>query len=1037
MTTQNNNIKLSKIILEAFRGYRDKVTFDFTLPDNKIADIVAIYAPNGFGKTSFFDGIEWNTKGKIERFEENSKIKNSAEEFGGSILKNRESNLSNGSVSLFDQQNLHFTRITSSSGKWDLLPGRLDSNNTSPLKNIVNYKTHKRIEILPQSRIDSFLSSNTPEEKYQALLDFWDGNDESDYFVGVSKLYEESEKERINITNDIEKIVEKIAKLTTSEIKISFFNSLVREINSNKNASFNIQQFAENTSEAEFENTVRTINNNTASISSKLNQTELRQVQLIALENGFALFIKNKELVVDVKNAVESLQSILNDFLHLDTKKQEREELDTKLQKEQNDLDEVKFISLSKEQFSTIIDKIKKLVNERNSITEEKPALIELKNNKEKEIELKTERLKNLLVNESKYNENFDFLATLFNTIEANKKRSASSSNRLSLCKRIKEKRTNIVPETRNEISTIQNILSLKLESFCDKEYAYKEFKELASEIKNQFKEIGVLNDKLKELRLDYSKKGTLNENLQKIIELGRDYISQTETNTCPLCNTPQDDFATLLSCISSQKESALGLDQSFEKIQSLQSDIENKSNDLDGKYEYLLINLREISSKLANKLAIINSKTLGTEALINYYNAIETLIDTENKSLSSQYEAIETENDLLKLQLDNLDDLKDSLPQSIAECKKQFSNLREKINGSDHQIEKNEAEIKILYQDQKYIEVNLFLDKKAITQSDYLEIGLDKMIDKAEEDVQKLKEKIAFLQSETDELVKKIKDKNKDTTQKKLAEKTVELKDLEVKISQYESQYKSITGIGEITIENVALNLSENKDTIQNLKDMDVKLRELQANIQVMQQNIELNQIKLTFKRKQERLKTVEETTEKLETLKAQLSDFLTEKINSVFNQQIINDIYKKIDPHPDFKTIKLEPQFDGIKPKLFIKAVNDENKDEIDPVLYLSSAQVNILSLSIFLAKALQNKDVMINTIFMDDPIQYLDSINVLSFIDLLRSITTDKQLDRQVVISTHDENFFNLLKKKFNPQYYNSKFIKFESYGKLEAN
>lgn len=1035
MTTQNNNIKLSKIILEAFRGYRDKVTFDFTLPNNKIADIIAIYAPNGFGKTSFFDGIEWNTKGKIERFEENSKIKNSAEMFGGSILKNRESNLNNGSVSLFDQQNLHFTRITSSSDKWDLLPGRLDPNNTSPLKNIVNYKTHKKIEILPQSRIDSFLSSNTPEEKYQALLDFWDGNDESDYFVGVSKFYEESEKERINITIEIGKIIEKIAELTTSESKISFFNSLVQEINSNKNSSFDVQQFTENTSETEFENTVKTINNNTASISSRLRQTELRQVQLITLENGFDLFIKNKELVVNVTNEVGSLQSILNNFSQLDTKKQERKELDTKLQKEQIDLNEVKLISLSKKQFLPIIDKINKLVDEKNSITEGKPALIQLKNNQEKEIETKTERLKKLLANEIKYNENSDHLATLLNTIEANKKIRTSSNNRLSLCKKIKEKRNNIVTDTRNEITIIQNILSLKLESFCDKEYIYTEFKNLASEIKDQFTEIGILNVKLKELRIDYSKKGTLNENLQKIIELGRDYISQTETNTCPLCKAPQDDFETLLSCISSQKEDALGLDQSFEKIQSLQSDIENQSNDLNQKYESLLISLRKISSELADKLAIINSKILKTELLINYYISIETLIDIENKKLSSQYEVIKTENDLLKLQLESLKELKESLPQSITESKKQFIELREKINGSDQQIEKIEAEIKVLFQDPKYIEVTLFLEKRAVTKSYYIERGLDKMIEKAEKDVLTLKEKITLLQSETDELIKNTKDKNKDTTQKKLTEKTIELKNIEDKISQYESQYKSIIEKDEITMEIIAQNLSDNKDTIQDLKDMDVKLRELQTNIQVMQQNIELNQIKLRYKEKQERLKTVKETTEKLATLKVQLSDFLTEKINSVFNQQIINDIYKKIDPHPDFKTIKLEPQFDGIKPKLFIKAVNDENKDEIDPVLYLSSAQVNILSLSIFLAKALQNKDVMINTIFMDDPIQYLDSINVLSFIDLLRSITTDKQLDRQVVISTHDENFFNLLKKKFNPHYYNSKFIAFESYGKLE--
>ena len=131
------------------------------------------------------------------------------------------------------------------------------------------------------------------------------------------------------------------------------------------------------------------------------------------------------------------------------------------------------------------------------------------------------------------------------------------------------------------------------------------------------------------------------------------------------------------------------------------------------------------------------------------------------------------------------------------------------------------------------------------------------------------------------------------------------------------------------------------------------------------------------------------------------------------------------------------METQFDGIKPKLFIKAINIDKTREIDPILYLSSGQVNILSLSIFLAKALQNKDTMINTIFMDDPIQYLDSINVLSFIDLLRSIVMDKKLDRQLVISTHDENFFNLLKKKFDPNYCNSKFIEFESYGKLKMN
>ena len=67
------------------------------------------------------------------------------------------------------------------------------------------------------------------------------------------------------------------------------------------------------------------------------------------------------------------------------------------------------------------------------------------------------------------------------------------------------------------------------------------------------------------------------------------------------------------------------------------------------------------------------------------------------------------------------------------------------------------------------------------------------------------------------------------------------------------------------------------------------------------------------------------------------------------------------------------------------------------------------------------------------MDDPIQYLDSINVLSFIDLLRTIITKEK--RQIVISTHDKNFYQLLQKKLDSQYYNSKFIELESYGKIK--
>jgi len=99
-----------------------------------------------------------------------------------------------------------------------------------------------------------------------------------------------------------------------------------------------------------------------------------------------------------------------------------------------------------------------------------------------------------------------------------------------------------------------------------------------------------------------------------------------------------------------------------------------------------------------------------------------------------------------------------------------------------------------------------------------------------------------------------------------------------------------------------------------------------------------------------------------------------------------------------------------------------------------YFSAAQMNILSLSVYLARALKNnKDRKLNTIFMDDPIQHLDSLNVLSFIDLMRIITVE--LDFQIIISTHNEAFFELMKKKLDSKYFNSKFIELESFGQID--
>ena len=63
-------MKFKKVEIQAFRAYNkvEDGTFDFTTKSNEVADFISIYAPNGSGKTSFYDAVEWGFTRNISRF---------------------------------------------------------------------------------------------------------------------------------------------------------------------------------------------------------------------------------------------------------------------------------------------------------------------------------------------------------------------------------------------------------------------------------------------------------------------------------------------------------------------------------------------------------------------------------------------------------------------------------------------------------------------------------------------------------------------------------------------------------------------------------------------------------------------------------------------------------------------------------------------------------------------------------------------------------------------------------------------------------
>jgi predicted ATPase len=83
-------------------------------------------------------------------------------------------------------------------------------------------------------------------------------------------------------------------------------------------------------------------------------------------------------------------------------------------------------------------------------------------------------------------------------------------------------------------------------------------------------------------------------------------------------------------------------------------------------------------------------------------------------------------------------------------------------------------------------------------------------------------------------------------------------------------------------------------------------------------------------------------------------------------------------------------------------------------DPALVLSSSQLNVLAVVLFLSLNLGMSSSPLMTMALDDPLQSLDNVNLLGLADLLRRVATQ----RQVLVSTHDPALADLLERKLRP-------------------
>jgi DNA repair protein SbcC/Rad50 len=367
---------------------------------------------------------------------------------------------------------------------------------------------------------------------------------------------------------------------------------------------------------------------------------------------------------------------------------------------------------------------------------------------------------------------------------------------------------------------------------------------------------------------------------------------------------------------------------------------------------------LSEIISGLRNRIAVINNELRNIKEKIKRLDEDENYYTQSLNNIRNQDNYVE---EVMKFGEDYINE--------------KLANTRESVN-SFINIKNKIIEIKKLEEDVEYIE-------KQINEKDQKNAdSVDNTIKRTNRLVEKRKKYVLKCQSKIEEI------QNKYNFYKELSLKL----DYEENPEHFENK------VSKNELDKVELQKSLNK-----LKNIEQRVYQYNNNKELFAQYNKANE-KIEQINKEKTKNNIIIT--KLETHLSDINTTFGEEAMEFLNkpQSIIQKYYRYMNPMTSSKELK----FLSNNEELQIKIHDMNNNSELNAKTTLSSGQLNILAISIFLASN-NSLDSNINFIGIDDPIQNMDDVNRFSICDMLGNIK------KQLIFSTHDIEFLKLFVKK----------------------
>lgn len=1033
-------MKIKKVEIEAFRAYKSRSdgTFDFTNDGDVAANFVAIYAPNGFGKSSFYDAVEWAITNHMARlggeynksnYENAAKITKD-DNVGQEILRNKyvDKNIRT-KVVVTTTRPLPFERKLPkirSNGR-DLRFGDNSQRENDFFRQV----------ILSQDEIDRFLREAKPQERYAKFMESFGGDIEIAR-KELSVLINDNKIELNNLNKKRESILEQLKKPIDASI-FQKFNSIATELNKlGENIQLPDESFSSQHEYALNANLIsrrheldssRLTNNRTVEALEdrllKISETELH-VRSLAEQNSHLA-----KLVKGVADA-DKYQSLLDSY--------EKCAEDQKIT--HTHMTRIIEIIDCIEGFLKIESHILELATSQKIISEERTKICAQLAGFETTINQLNMELKAVDDRVAILRKTVDNAGLVYMELSNNRARVSNLTQQISKKEISIQIDKSRLEELNRELTRLSelNVNGTSLSNGNLGALLLEPTK--VEQLTRCYAEFDVLESQIQAVHVTQKALSEQMELHERLIAIGIDYLSVRPSSICPLCTTPHPSADGLLDKIKGQnllselseensKQLLFFTARQKEILQSIQ-DITQCAIDSKAK---LIININKELSETDERLTIAGREIYTIEAELKTLEKRTTELESLVWELSHDELVSRIEKEIGELSIKSSKFL-----QEKALITPQVEMLNESLKEKDSAQQKIASEMEGIFSESIYITVHKYLNENAISSSSLKKHTENRKLE-IEAEINKCKATIEFITEQCNVLQQKMLSDGMwvDFVQLRLQKEALEIsvaRSQSVINTFYESLSDLIIIRPEYSLEKVKeLIIAKVQDCHLRTKEFDMLSNNINLLIELMssfEPYIKHTALQKDLMAEQMLIKQRERVDTTLNAERAAIVDRLKLLINNFFYEDLINSIYKKIDPHPAFKKVEFKADFDSDKPGLNI-VVSDEVGEQISPILYFSAAQTNILSLSVFLASALHAKDDEgnpINVVMIDDPIQSMDSINILSTIDLLRSICI--QFDKQIIISTHDENFFALLQRKIPAQIFGSKFLQLEKFG-----